>query len=105
MRNNTKQIFVGDVPVGGTSPITVQSMTNTITSDVERTVNQIISLEQCGCDIIRSAINNIDDANAIPIIKEKIHIPIVGDIQFDYRLDLPVCHSFLVQYESQAYRL
>ncbi len=86
MRNNTKQIFVGDVPVGGTSPITVQSMTNTITSDVERTVNQIISLEQCGCDIIRSAINNSDDAKAIPTIKRQIHIPIIGDIQFDYRL-------------------
>lgn len=86
MRNNTKRIFVGDVPVGGTSPITVQSMTNTITSDVERTVNQIISLEQCGCDIIRSAINNSDDAKAIPTIKRQIHIPIIGDIQFDYRL-------------------
>lgn len=86
MRKNTKQIYVGDVPVGGTSPITVQSMTNTITRDVESTVNQIISLEQCGCDIIRSAINNIEDAKAIPIIKKQIHIPIIGDIQFDYRL-------------------
>ena len=86
MRKNTKQIYVGDVPVGGTSPITVQSMTNTITRDIESTVNQIISLEQCGCNIIRSAINNIDDAKAIPIIKKQIHIPIIGDIQFDYRL-------------------
>ncbi|WP_055079143.1 flavodoxin-dependent (E)-4-hydroxy-3-methylbut-2-enyl-diphosphate synthase [Lagierella massiliensis] len=86
MRKNTKQIYVGDVPVGGTSPITVQSMTNTITRDIESTVNQIISLERCGCDIIRSAINNIDDAKAIPIIKRQIHIPIIGDIQFDYRL-------------------
>ena len=62
MRKNTKQIYVGDVPVGGTSPITVQSMTNTITRDIESTVNQIISLEQWGCDINRSAINNIDEA-------------------------------------------
>lgn len=86
MRKNTKQIYVGDVPVGGTSPITVQSMTNTITRDIKSTINQIISLENCGCDIIRSAINNIDDAKAIPKIKEHIHIPIIGDIQFDYRL-------------------
>ncbi|WP_300408077.1 flavodoxin-dependent (E)-4-hydroxy-3-methylbut-2-enyl-diphosphate synthase [Lagierella sp.] len=88
MRNNTKQIYVGDVPVGGTSPITVQSMTNTITSDIKSTVEQILRLESYGCDISRSAINSIDDALAIPEIKKNTHIPIIADIQFDYRLAL-----------------
>lgn len=86
MRNNTKKIYVGDVPIGGTSPITIQSMTNTITSDIDSTVNQILSLESCGCDISRSAINNEDDALAIMKIKEKTHIPLIADIQFNYKL-------------------
>lgn len=85
-RNLTKQIMVGDVPVGGTSPITIQSMTNTITKDVESTVGQILRLEKAGCDISRSAINDMDDAKAIKIIKEKTGIPFIADIQFDYRL-------------------
>ncbi|WP_099203133.1 flavodoxin-dependent (E)-4-hydroxy-3-methylbut-2-enyl-diphosphate synthase [Miniphocaeibacter massiliensis] len=85
-RKITKQIMVGDVPVGGTSPITIQSMTNTITKDIDSTVNQILLLEKYGCDISRSAINDLDDAKAIKIIKEKTNIPFVADIQFDYRL-------------------
>ena len=85
-RKITKQIMVGDVPVGGTSPITIQSMTNTITKDIDSTVKQILLLEKYGCDISRSAVNDLDDAKAIKIIKERTNIPFVADIQFDYRL-------------------
>lgn len=85
-RKLTKQIIVGDVPVGGSSPITIQSMTNTITKNIESTVNQIKILEEYGCDISRSAINDYDDAKAIKIIKERTNIPFIADIQFDYRL-------------------
>lgn len=85
-RKLTKQIFVGDVPVGGSSPITVQSMTNTITKDIDSTVNQILLLEKNGCDISRSAINDLEDAKAISIIKSKTNIPFIADIQFDYKL-------------------
>lgn len=88
MRRKTKQIHIGAVPIGGTAPISVQSMTNTETSDVDATVEQILKLEDAGCDIIRVAINSKEDAQAIPKIKEKIHIPIIADIQFDYRLAL-----------------
>ena len=85
-RNLTKQILVGDVPVGGTSPITIQSMTNTVTKNIDSTVKQILSLEKSGCDISRSAINDIDDAIAIKLIKDKTNIPFIADIQFDYKL-------------------
>lgn len=82
----TKKIYIGDVPVGGGSPISVQSMTNTITKDIDKTVDQIKRLEELGCNIIRSAINDVDDAKAIMTIKEKIEIPFIADIQFDYKL-------------------
>lgn len=80
--------MVGDVPIGGTSPITVQSMTNTQTKDIESTVKQILDFEKYGCDLSRSAINDYDDAKAISIIKSKTHIPFIADIQFDYKLAL-----------------
>lgn len=86
MRRSTKQIHIGAVPIGGTAPISVQSMTNTVTSDIEATINQVLKLEEAGCDIIRMAINSREDAEAIPEIKKEIHIPIIADIQFDYRL-------------------
>ncbi|MDY2987639.1 MAG: flavodoxin-dependent (E)-4-hydroxy-3-methylbut-2-enyl-diphosphate synthase [Peptoniphilus sp.] len=85
-RRQTKQIVVGNVPVGGDAPITVQSMTNTKTKDVQSTVAQILQLENVGCDIIRFAVNDRDDAEAIQKIKKSIHIPVVVDIQFDHRL-------------------
>ncbi|SHG95022.1 4-hydroxy-3-methylbut-2-en-1-yl diphosphate synthase [Anaerosphaera aminiphila DSM 21120] len=85
-RKKTKKIFVGDIPIGGDSKITVQSMTNTITKDTESTINQIHRLENVGCDIIRFAVNDLDDAKAIRIIKENINIPTIADIQFDYKL-------------------
>lgn len=85
-RRNTKKIMVGNVPVGGGSPITVQSMTNTITKDIVATVKQIKELEEAGCHIIRSAITDFEDAKAISKIKKHINIPLVADIQYDYRL-------------------
>ncbi len=85
-RKKTRKIMVGNVPVGGDSPITVQSMTNTITKDIVATVNQIKELEREGCHIIRSAITDLDDAKAIKEIKKNINIPFVADVQFDYKL-------------------
>lgn len=84
----TKVIRVGNVLIGGGNPISVQSMTNTVTKDIEKTVAQILELENAGCNIIRSAISDIEDAKAIKKIKEQIHIPIIADIQYDYKLAL-----------------
>lgn len=88
MRKITKKIMVGDVPVGGLSPITIQSMTNTKTADVEATVRQIQLMEEQGCDITRSAITSEEDAEAIFDIRNRTHIPLVADVQFDYKLAL-----------------
>ena len=88
IRKKTKKIKVGELYVGGDAPITVQSMTNTVTQDIENTIRQMLELEKHGCDIIRVAINNDEDARAIKEIKEHIKMPIIGDIQFDYRLAL-----------------
>ncbi len=85
-RKKTKKIMVGNVAVGGDSPITVQSMTNTITKDIEGTIKQIKDLEKFGCHIVRGAITDLDDAKAIKKIKAKINIPFIADIQFDYKL-------------------
>lgn len=85
-RRKTKKIMVGEIGIGGDSPITIQSMTNTQTKDIESTVDQILQLEEEGCDIIRSAINDEEDARAIEKIKEKINIPFIADIQYDYKL-------------------
>ncbi|MDR7856232.1 flavodoxin-dependent (E)-4-hydroxy-3-methylbut-2-enyl-diphosphate synthase [Tissierella sp.] len=87
-RKKTKIINVGNVQIGGLNPISVQSMTNTITKDVISTISQIKRLEEAGCNIIRSAITDIDDAKAISTIKKDINIPIIADIQYDYRLAL-----------------
>lgn len=90
-RKMTRQIKVGDVLIGGNAPISVQSMTNTITKDIESTVNQILELENAGCDIIRFAVNDLDDAAAIKDIKNRIHIPTIADIQYDYKLAIAAC--------------
>lgn len=84
----TKKIMVGDVPVGGGSPITVQSMTTTDTSDIGKTVEQIKRLEDAGCDIVRLAINSEEDGNALKTIKSLTNIPLIADIQFDYKLGI-----------------
>ncbi len=87
-RNCTRKIMVGDVQIGGDNHVSIQSMTNTKTKDVESTVNQILELEKEGCEIIRVACLDLADAKAIKSIKEKIHIPIVADIHFDYKIAL-----------------
>jgi len=87
-RKKTKKIRVGDIFIGGDSPITVQSMTNTDTRDVEATVSQIKRLEEAGCDIVRVAVPDLQAAEAIKHIKKAIKIPLVADIHFDYRLAL-----------------
>ena len=84
----SKQILVGGVPVGGGAPVTVQSMCNTRTDDVEATVAQILRLEEAGCQIIRVAVPDLAAAKAVGAIKERIHIPLVVDIHFDYKLAL-----------------
>ena len=84
----TKQILVGKVPVGGGAPVTIQSMTNTRTDDVAATVAQILRLEEAGCEIIRCAVPDLAAAKAVGAIKERIHIPLVVDIHFDYKLAL-----------------
>ena len=81
-----KQILVGGVAVGGGAPVSVQSMTNTRTDNVEDTVAQILRLEREGCDIVRVAVPDRAAAEAVSAIRERIHIPLVADIHFDYRL-------------------
>lgn len=85
-RKKTRKIMIGDVPVGGNSSISIQSMTNTETKDIANTVKQIQRLEAAGCDIIRAAVTDLDDAEAIKKIKEQITIPFIADIQYDYKL-------------------
>ena len=82
----TKKLMVGKVAVGGGAPVSIQSMCNTKTEDVEATVDQILKLEAAGCDIIRVAVPTMEAADAIRRIKREIHIPLVADIHFDYRL-------------------
>ena len=86
IRRKSKEINIGDRIIGGDNPILIQSMTNTKTSNIEDTVNQIISLEKAGCEIIRVAIPNMEAAKAIKDIKGNINIPLIGDIHFDYNL-------------------
>ncbi|MGB0894241.1 MAG: flavodoxin-dependent (E)-4-hydroxy-3-methylbut-2-enyl-diphosphate synthase [Parashewanella sp.] len=89
-RRKSKRIYVGKVPVGDGAPISVQSMTNTRTSDVEATVAQIKSLENVGADIVRVSIPTMDDAEAFKEIRKQTTVPLVADIHFDYRIALKV---------------
>lgn len=85
-REHTRTVYIGDAVIGGGNPILVQSMTNTKTEDVEACVAQILALEEAGCDIVRCAVPNMEAAQALGEIKRQIHIPLVADIHFDYRL-------------------
>ena len=85
-RDNTKVIQIGNRKIGGGNPILIQSMTNTKTEDVQATVEQILALEAAGCEIIRCAVPTMEAAKALGEIKKQIHIPLVADIHFDYRL-------------------
>src|SRR5512135_1278384 len=87
-RRASRQIHIGSVAVGGSAPISVQSMCNTDTRDVAATVRQIEELQDVGCEIIRVAVPDAEAAAALPGIKRSIKIPLVADIHFDYRLAL-----------------
>ena len=92
-RINTRPIKVGNVQIGGQNKVVIQSMTNTKTKDIKETVNQILELEKAGCEIIRVACLDLEDAKAIKKIKKQIHIPIVADIHFDYKIALEAIKS------------
>src|SRR5258707_4453597 len=93
MRRKTRQIHVGDVAIGGDAPIAVQSMTTTYTRDIESTVAQIYRLEDVGCEIVRVAVPEVEDALAIGEIQKRIHIPLVADTHYELRLALePIRH-------------
>lgn len=85
-REKTKVVQIGNKKIGGGNPVLIQSMTNTRTEDVERTVEQIRRLEAAGCDIVRSTVPSIEAAKAISQIKKQISIPLVADIHFDYKM-------------------
>ena len=85
-RNHTKVIHIGNQVIGGGNPILIQSMTNTRTEDVKKTVEQIQALEKAGCEIVRCTVPTLEAAKAIAQIKKEVSIPIVGDIHFDYKM-------------------
>ncbi|MBR1849396.1 MAG: flavodoxin-dependent (E)-4-hydroxy-3-methylbut-2-enyl-diphosphate synthase [Lachnospiraceae bacterium] len=85
-REHTKEVSIGKVKIGGGNPIAIQSMTNTPTEDVQKTVEQIHRLEKAGCEIIRCTVPNIEAAKAVAEIKKQISIPLVADIHFDYKM-------------------
>ena len=85
-REKTKEIRIGERLIGGGNPIAIQSMTNTKTEDTEATVAQILALEDVGCEIVRCTVPTMEAARAFSEIKKRIHIPLVADIHFDYRL-------------------
>ena len=87
-RTQTRKIMVGNVAIGGQNKVVIQSMCNTKTKDIKSTVKQILELEKVGCDMIRVACLDKEDAKAIQFIKKQIHIPIVADIHFDYQIAL-----------------
>lgn len=86
LREKTREVRIGNVVIGGSNPIAIQSMTNTKTEDVQATVAQILKLEAAGCEIIRCAVPTMEAARALSEIKKQIHIPLVADIHFDYSL-------------------
>jgi len=92
-RKQTRQIHVGDVAVGGSAPISVQSMTNTLTSDVSATVSQIQQLQDAGCEIVRVAVPDSGAAAAISKIKPQVVVPVIADIHFDYRLAIAAARA------------
>ena len=85
-RDNTRKIQIGSRQIGGGSPVLIQSMTNTRTQDVQATVAQIHRLEQAGCEIVRCTVPDGEAARALAEIKRQIHIPLVADIHFDYKM-------------------
>lgn len=92
-RRESKQICIGNIKIGGNAPISVQSMLNTDTRDINSTINQIKELEEAGCEIVRLAVLNSDAADSLAEIKKKTTIPLVADIHFDYRLAIKAIES------------
>lgn len=92
-RRVTREVRVGNIKIGGNNPIAVQSMTNTDTRDVKKTIEQIKALEELKCDIIRCAVPDMEAAKSIKDIIKKVNIPVVADIHFDYRLALKVIEN------------
>lgn len=90
VRRKSRQIMVGDVAVGGDAPISVQSMTNTPTSDVDATVAQIESIQQAGADIVRVSVPSLAEAEAFGEIRKRVSVPLVADIHFDHKIALRV---------------
>ena len=89
-RRKSRQIMVGNVPVGGDAPIAVQSMSNTETTDVAATVDQIQRLQKVGADLVRVSIPSMDAAEAFGAIRKLVDIPLIADIHFDYKIALRV---------------
>ena len=87
-RRKARNVKIGNISVGGDSPIAIQSMTFTKTSDKDATLAQIMSLERAGCDIVRFSVPDEESAQSISYLKENTHIPLVADIHFNYRLAL-----------------
>jgi len=90
VRRKSRQIMVGNVPIGGDAPISVQSMTNTLTSDVEATVAQIERIQKAGADIVRVSVPTIEEADAFGEIRKRVSVPLVADIHFDHKIALRV---------------
>src|SRR3712207_9224223 len=88
IRKKTKKIKIGNIYIGGDSPITVQSMNNTDTRDIKATIKQINDLQHAGCDITRCAVLDMNAAEALKEITRAVNIPVVADIHFDYKLAL-----------------
>lgn len=86
LRTQTKEVKIGSVTIGGAHPVAIQSMTNTKTEDVAATVEQILRLEASGCEIVRCTVPTMEAAKALKEIKKQIHIPLVADIHFDYKM-------------------
>ena len=92
-RRVSRQIMVGNVPVGGDAPIAVQSMTNTETTDISSTAQQIRALQKAGADIVRVSVPSLDAADAFGEIRKEVEVPLVADIHFDYRIALKVAEK------------
>ena len=92
-RKKTRQIHVGDVAIGGGAPVSVQSMTNTKTTDTEATLSQIRALAAAGCDIVRMAVPDMDAAKNVGSIVRQSPVPLIADIHFDYRLAIEAIHQ------------
>ena len=89
----SRKVKIGNTVIGGGEKITVQSMLNRPASDIEGSIKQAVELEKAGCEIVRAAIPDMKAVKLIPAIKEKINIPLVADIHFDYRLALAACEA------------